>query len=460
MSPTPLARANNLADAIRANVPIMALLRGPEQPAEVEEAIRELAADEIGFVRVCNPLISPLTLERLVFQITGDGSGEGPQDNIESVRHALIARSTMLRQIVVVVEQAETLAPEALEFLHGLPGLSHPSLATVHVALVGSLALGARLADNRTYIIRDPADPVPASAVPVPTLAPLETRPAVAREGRPRSKILLVASLVLFGAGGILLMIYGAFEPDTVPLAPTPSPTLAPAVRQAPSPTIASEPPQTATAAPQPLPVAPPVQPAVQPLADTTPAPEQASPQISRVEPPIPEPPMPPSVQAANDRARLYREFTAFLDTGVLRKRLSQTERKALLQEYLARHQAMLSGSQTAGSTAGPTETEAVRIPGDPYVLLFFASGSKPNLAVAEHLGELLRSRVAGLDLEPVAEVPEMPTIRYEFPSDRTAALALAQTSRARDGAWQVEDMTASPKRPKPGTIEMWLPRR
>ena len=460
MSLIPIALANNLADAIRANVPIMALLRGPNQPAEVENAIRQLAEDQIGFVRVCNPLVSPLSLERLMFQITGDEAGEGRQDNIESVRRALIARSTMLRQIVVVVEQAETLAPEALEFLHDLPGLSHPSLAPVQVALVGSLALGARLADNRTYIIRDPADPVLASAVPVPTPAPRETWPAVAREGRPRSKKLLLASLVLFGAGGILLMVYGAFEADTVPLAPTPFPTLTPAVRQAPSPTIASEPQQTATAAPQPLPVAPPVQPAVQPLADTTPASEQASPQLSQVEPPIPEPPIPPSVQAANDRARLYREFTAFLDTSVLRKRLSQTERKALLQEYLARHQTTLSGSQTAGSIARPTETEALRIPGEPHVLLFFASGSNPDFTAAEHLGELLRSRVAGFDLQPVAAVPEIPTIRYEFPADRTAALALAQTTRAPDGAWQVEDMTASPKRPEPGTIEMWLPRR
>ena len=460
MNPIPIAQTNNLADAIRANVPVMALLRGPEQPAEVENAIWQLAADQIGFVRVCNPLVSPLTLERLLFQITGDAAGEGPQDNLESVQRALIARSTMQRQIVVVVEQAETLAPEALEFLHGLPGLSHPSLAPVHVALVGSLALGARLADNHIYIIGAPADPVPASAVSVPTLAPRETRPAVARKGRPRADILLVASLVLFGAGGILLMIYGVSEPDTVPLALTSSPTLTPAVRQAPSPTIASEPPQTATAAPQPLRVAPPLQPTVQPSAEAPPAPEQTSPQNSQFEPPIPEPPIPPSVQAANDRARLYREFTAFLDTSVLRKRLSQTERKALLQEYLARHQATLPRSQTAGPTARPTKIEAARIPGDPQVLLFFASGSDPDLAAAEHLGELLRSRVAGLDLQPVAAVPEIPTIRYEFPADRTAALALAQTTRARDGAWQVEDMTASPKRPEPGTIEMWLPRR
>ena len=456
MSSKPIEQVTNLTDAIRANVPMLALLRGQRQPAEVETAIRQLAEDQVGFVRVRNPLIALLSLERVVLQITGDDAGEGPQDNLERVRRALIARSTMRRQIVIVVEQAETLTPEALEFLHGLPGLSDPSLAPVQVALVGSSALGARLADSRIYMIHDPAVAVPASVVPTPKIVPQETRPSASRKERPRSASLLVASLVLIGAGAILFMVYGAFEPDTIPLGPTPAPTLT----QAPSPTIASEPPQTATAA---LPASPEpqsVSPAVQPVAESSPALEPASPQGPPAEPAIPEPPVPPFDQAATDRARLYREFTTFLDTSPMGKRLSQTERAALLQEYLVRHQASPSSSKAAGQPDASTEVQAFRIPGEPRVLLFFIAGSDTDLTAAKQEAELLRDRVAGLELQPVSAVPTIPTIRYEYPADRTAALVLAETTQAPGGTWQVEDMTASPKRLEPGTIEMWLPRR
>lgn len=456
MNSKPIAQTTNLVDSIRANVPMFALLRGQKQPAEVESAIRQLAEDQIGFVRVRNPLISPLSLDRLVLQITGDDADDVWLDNIDRVRRSLVARSTMRRQIVVVVEQAETLTPEALEFLHGLPGLSDPSVAPVQVALVGSSALGARLADSSTYIIHDPAESAPASVIPSSKVVSQEIRPSASRNGRPRSKSLLVAALVLAGASSILLLTYGALQPDTVPLGPMPTPTMT----QAPLPKIASEPPQTVTAA---LPAAPEPQsvpPAVQSVAEPTPALEPASPQVLPVVPLIPEPPVPPLEQAALDRARLYREFTTFLDTSVMGKRLSPTERAALLQEYLARHQATASSSQASGQTVEPTEGQAFRIPGEPRILLFFAAGSDRDLAAAKQQAELLRDRVVGLDLEPVSAVPGFPTIRYEFPADRTAALALAETTQAPGGGWQIEDMTVSPKRLKPGTIEMWLPRR
>jgi hypothetical protein len=448
MSPKPVARATNLTDAIRANLPMVALLRAQKQPGEVENVMLQLAEDQIGFVRVRNPLITSLSVERLVLQITGDDVGEGLQDNLERVRRALVARSTMGRQIAVVVEQAETLTPEALEFLHGLPGLSDPSLAPVQVALVGSSALGARLADSRAYIIRNPAEAVPASAIPAPTIVPQETRPNVSRKRRPRSEIFLLASLVLFGGGDLVYDLrrgparYHSAWPDARPHAD------ASAFADDHERTTADRHSGSAGVARAAV-----SSPAVQPVAELPIALEQASPQVPPLEPPLPEPPMPPLEQAATDRARLYREFTAFLDTSVIGKRLSRTEREALLQEYLARHQATLS-SQTAGQTVASTEVQAFRIPGEPRVLLFFAAGSDRDLAAAEREAELLRDRVAGIELQPVSAVPGIPTIRYKFPTDRTAALALAQTTLAPGGAWQVEDTTTSPKRPEPGTIE------
>lgn len=439
---------------------MMALLGGPEQAAKVEIAIRELATAHIGFVRIGNPLVSPLSVERLVLQITRGEADEVRRGNVERVLRALIARSDARRQVVVVVEQAETLAPEALEFLHGLPGLSHPSLAPVQVALVGASALGARIADNRTYIIRDPANPAPAIAIRTPAPALRTPWPRASRKEQPRSGVLLLAGVGLCGVAAILFMIRGPFQPDTVPRGPTLPGTLTLTETQAPSPPTASEPQQTAIAAPQALLAAPLTQLVEQQPTEAPPALAQASPQASPAEMPALEPPSPPLAplleDAAAARARLYREFTAFLNTRSLGRRLPQAEREALFQEYLARHQATLSSLQTAA----PAEVETSRIPGEPRVLLFFASGSDPDRAAAEHQAELLRDRVAGLELLPARVVPAIPTITYEFPADREAALALARTTRAPGGEWQVEDMTASPKRPEPGTIEMWLPRR
>lgn len=430
---------------------MMALLGGPKQAAEVEIAIRELAAAHIGFVRISNPFVSPMSLKRLVLQIARDETDEARRDNAERVLRALIAQSDARRQVVVVVEQAETLTPKALEFLHGLPGLSHPSLAPVQVALVGAPALGARIADNRTYIIRDPADPAPATAVQAPALALQTPRPCASRKGRPRSEVLFLAGLGFCGVVAILLMIHGPFQPDAIPRSPTPPRT--PTEMQAPSSPGSSEPQQTATAAPQVLPVAPLTQPAGQQPTETPLALAQAP----AAGLPVPEPPFAlPLEDAATARAQLYREFAAFLDTRSLGRRLPQAEREALFQEYLARHQATPSSPQAAALA----EVETSRIPGEPRVLLFFASGSDPDRAAAERQAELLRDRVAGLELQPALAVPAIPTIRYEFPADRTAALALARTTRAQSGEWQVEDETASPKRPEPGTVEMWLPRR
>lgn len=149
---------------------MMALLGGPKQAAKVEIAIRELAAAHIGFVRISNPLVSPLSLERLVLQITRDKAGKVRRDNAERVLRALIARSDTRRQVVVVVEQAETLAPEALEFLHGLPGLSHPSLAPVQVALVGASAPRRLVRGSRTTAPTSSATP------PIPRRRPPSER--------------------------------------------------------------------------------------------------------------------------------------------------------------------------------------------------------------------------------------------------------------------------------------------
>ncbi|MDP9095628.1 MAG: hypothetical protein M3N26_03555 [Pseudomonadota bacterium] len=454
MSPAPVARATSLSTAIQAKVPMMALLGGPKQADRVENVIRELATAQIGVVRISNPLVSPLSLERLVLQITRDEVDEVSRDETERVLRALIARSDMRRQVVVVVEQAETLTAEALEFLHGLSGLSHPSLAPVQVALVGSPTLGARIEPYGACIVGDPADLAASTAVQTPTLA---MEPVRSRIGTWLGPKVLLAGLGLGGVAAALFLINGSAQPKFSSSPPLAS-RLTPETNQPRSSATAGGTQLTAAATSPPVPAAPLIQPMdQQPSTETLPTPAQSPPPAElpvAVPPPTPSAPSPED--AATARAALYRKFTAFLGSRSLGKRLSPLEREALFQEYLSRHQGVPSSSQTASST----QTDTSRIPGDPRVLLFFVSGSEPDLSAAQQQADLLWDRVAGLELRPVPDVLSVPTIRYEFPSDRAAALALAQTTRAQGGEWLIEDTTASPKRSGPGTIEMWLPRR
>ena len=454
----PISRVTNLGDAIRTNVPMMALLGSTQQAADVETAIREFAEDEIGFIRINNPLGSPLSLERLVLQVTGETADDTTSDDVEKVLRALVARSTMRRRIVLIVEKAETLSAEALEFLHGVSRLSHPSLAFVQVALVGTSALGARIADDRTYLIGRAPDipPVATTALRAPTLEPRAWVRSITIPTRSRSQKLILAGLGLCGVVAVLFMVVGLSQHETTTSSPTLPPTLAPERPLAPPLAAPSPTAEPQTIATQASPPAAPVQPAGQLLTPSPPELAQASPQASPVElPPLP-PADPPTDDAAAARVRLYREFNAFIGSRDLGKRLSEAERQALFQEYLARHQSMPPSAQIAS----PTELAAPRVSEASQVLLFFAAGSDQDRKAAEQQAELLQDRVASIALRPEADMPAVPTIRYEFPADRAAAFALAQTVSAPRGAWQVEDMTTSPKRSEPGTIEMWLPRR
>ena len=495
VSTNSVARATDLATAIRAKVPVMALLGGSTQFDKVAAAIKELASGQIGFIRIGSPLGLTLSLEQLVTQICG-GRADDDRDPAEGVLRALIARSDMRRQLVVIVEQAETLSPEALEFLHGLPEMGHPSLALVQVALVGGAAFGARIADQRIYVIGGSAAPAAPAAILPPTVAVAAKSPEVARPGRRGAERYVLAGLGVCAVGAVLFML-GVFQPGATPPVPATTRVLAPIVADAAPAVAVAQPPsapsaaevapapvaagmEPSVAAPSVAPVSPPIaavaEPSVAaPQQAAASAPEQAAAaakpgpsggqQVTALTPEatdaspraaaaVPAPPVQPVVEdAATARARLYREFIAFTGSRGLGRRLSPAERAALFQEYLARRQ-----GAPALPAAGAAESS--RIPGDPHLLVLFAAGSDADREAAEQQGELLQDRVAGLELEAQAEVPSVPTIRYAFAADRPAALALAEIVPAQGGTWQVEDMTATPNRAVPGTIELWLPRR
>ena len=463
MSDAPTPPITTLAAGIRAKIPMMAVIAAPDRTPSVETTIGDFANDPVGFVRVGNPLALPLSLDRLVLQITSDELDER-LDSAERVLRALIARSETRRQVVVVVEQAETLVPEALNFLYGLQRLTHPRLALLQVALLGTEALRQQIAGKPTCLIAEPADALPAAATRLPAPSPHPTLP-VAVDKAPSSRRFLFAAVGACAVVVLLIASYGSLRPKVIATASSP-PTAS--GTQLPPPPVAER--------PQPAAMAEPAQPAAvdrPSQAPTAAVPTEPAPFVVE---PLPTtgaiPPAPPGAAsplpevstsangsapetAASARARLYREFNAFIGSRGLGKRLSQTEREALFQEYLAQHQ-----SPPPKPAARPVGADSERGLGGSHILLFFAAGSEPDHAAAEQEAALLSNRVAKLELMPASDIPARPTIRYAFAADRTAAFTLAQTTDVQGGEWQVEDVTADTGHHEPGTLEIWLPRR
>jgi hypothetical protein len=364
----------------------------------------------------------------------------------------------------VIVEQAHTLTAPALAFLQLLPDLRHPGLPTVHVAFVGSSAFRALLADPRFRTVASHLErPLPDALVDPTPVAPATIATAsIAPEpglptGTPLSLGRRLPRPAILGAGiaaaalmGVLLLNAGPRSSSTLAqaLPPAAVPALAPA---APRPTAALPPQQPAQPPAVPVPA---VQPPITRTAPARPPPAAAPASAFADPPPVPEPapeparapPGPTPVQApapeeaAAARARLFREFDAFVKARGLSGRLSRANREALFQEYLVRRQA---------PPASPLEAQ---------VTLLFQSGSVGSETLANQNAALLRRQVRGLVMRGAASGPPVPTMRYFYAEDRDTALRLAGATPLPGREWQVVDLTGTADKPAPTTIEMWLP--
>jgi len=481
--------------SLRANAPFIAMLGGPEQAVLLDEALAGLGAGAPATMRVCNPLTTPLSLERIMLQLApvdgepepGDDAGPGvasgddsPNASTRRVLRAMMARLSGQPALLVIVEQAHTLTAPALAFLQLLPELRHPGLPSVHVAFVGSSAFRALLADPRFRTIAGhlerplpdaPADPAsslasvaPAAIAPASvaaasiasepgmpagthTGAPTETPLALGRR-LPRPAI-LGAGIAAAALAGVLLLNTGPRSSSAPAPIPATTAALAPAATPRTTAALPAQQPAQPPAAP-----APEVQPPItRPAPAPAPPPLAAPPASAFADPPpgpvpetIPasEPPTPVQApapeEAAAARARLFREFDAFVRARGLSGRLSRANREALFQEYLVRRQA---------PPAAPLEAE---------VTLLFQAGSVGSETLANQNAALLRPQVRGLVMRDAAGGPPVPTVRYFYAADRDTALRLAGATPLPGREWQVVDLTAAADKPAPTTIEMWLP--
>ncbi len=158
--------------------------------AGLQAAATSLAEAGAASVRVGNPLSSPLTLRRILFQIDQDGGGDDADMDVEAhLIHLLEERRGGQDRIVLMVERADTLDAAALLSLQRLA--SAPE--ALQVLFVGAPAFWALLDDAglaplRRALARQRTEPAAASppalvvahaAAPVqPVVGAIPDRPA------------------------------------------------------------------------------------------------------------------------------------------------------------------------------------------------------------------------------------------------------------------------------------------
>jgi hypothetical protein len=136
-----------LADALRERQRYVALTGAGAGGLGVATIVRALSVElgpDTRFVRVANPLASPLTLSRILLQIGGDPSNSVEEDVVEAVR-LLAAQTGRERQVVLVVEHADTLQRNALLFLQELPNLAPVGAPILQVLFIAGPRFAALL---------------------------------------------------------------------------------------------------------------------------------------------------------------------------------------------------------------------------------------------------------------------------------------------------------------------------
>jgi len=430
--------------------------------AGLQAAATSLAEAGSASVRVGNPLSSPLTLRRILFQIDLDGGGdEAEVDDEARLARLLEERRGAQDRIVLVVERAETLDAAALLSLKRLasaPGAQQ-------VLFVGAPAFWALLDDAglaplRRALARQRTEPAAACA-PAPVIAPAAaparpvagtvpdrpaglisgTRPAAsARSGRRwwvGGAVGLAATFAL-GSAAVLapggLFYYAAPQrdmpthpddaagPGQPPTAPQPGSPTSPAV------SAPAAPPLPQVAAPTRLP-------AVQagslaPLTSTAPSPAaRAGTQQTR---PRSEPAQLPNAPG--------RDAGALTDA----QRDAQSGQSEQLPSWRPRDAAPPVASPLSGGR----------------VVIHYRGGSVAGEVEADRLAVVAAPLAARVQTRMVADTPSSPVIRFFHPEDGARARQLAGALGGAGQGWQIRDFGDFRPRPSPGTIEVWTPTR
>lgn len=407
-------------------------------------------------VRVGNPLSSPLTLERILFQIDqGAGVDDADMDVETHLARFLEERRGAYNRVVLVAEQAETLDATALLSLQRLA--SAPG--ALQVLFVGAPAFWALLDDTPLTPLRralmtgrevEPAVVAPTASFVSAIVAPvppaydaLLEHPADITSGSPPAvaarsvrrwwvagAVGLAASFAL-GAAVVLapggLFYYATPQRDPLThLNVEAGPGQPPTALQPNSPT---SPAVSALAAPS----------LSQMATSARPSTLQVLPAAS------------PAAHAGTQQTHLRFDPTQSLDapgqeTDVLTD--AQWGTKSARSEQ--------SQSWQPSDAASP----AVTPPAEGRIVIHYRGGSEAGEAEADRLAVVAAPLAAQVQTRMVADTPSAPVVRFFHPEDEARAQQLAGALSIAGQRWEVRNFGDFRPRPSLGTIEVWTPVR
>ena len=170
------------------NARFSVLLHGGPDPDDALQALLAKAGPDTRLIRVGNPLRAPLTIERILIQTGLVEAGLLTDEETDAAVQQLLRRDD---PTTLVIEQAETLSPAALQTLARLALVPAPWFAgravPLHVVFAGKPGFaGLVLATPDVGPIRDALPHVPEAEPAIPALPEADDRaPAVPQPPTP-----------------------------------------------------------------------------------------------------------------------------------------------------------------------------------------------------------------------------------------------------------------------------------
>jgi hypothetical protein len=300
--------AGRLAEALLRQRQRFVVLTGAEGAAAA--AIIQSLGAELGpytrVVRVANPLVSPLTVSRILLQLGGYPANSVEEDAAGAVC-LLTTQVGPERQVLLVVENADTLDASALQFLQELPDLAPAGAPALQVLVIAGPRFAAGQAGDR----EPGARPV---CLEVAGTAPDNTAAASRSARGTRFALPITGFMLLAGIAGASLYRQGWGPEPSKQGGPDPAVLIAPAGND-----------QAAATEPENLPEG---------IRGSPPIADLGNP----AETPALDPPPGVSADTVEQPDRLRQEFDTFLSvSGPKYVKLTKAQRDLLFQQYLAR---------------------------------------------------------------------------------------------------------------------------
>lgn len=446
--------------AVAREEPIIAVLGTDETAvvAVVDECITLLQGQSIRTIRIRGVPGLPLTLRRIVQELSGTEQGGLPVDDDELIVRVLSQRSDRQDRVLLIIEQAGSLPTRTLAFLQVVSTVFSTTAPKLQLLFAGHPKFKYLLENDELASIRDrlgttiqlagaPTGARPSITAPQRThVSSLHRSASTNADVSHRRKAF---SSFLASITFLLGMTLTAFQqgPDD-------------AINGGEDAAIASGPTEAGVVARPPL-QSPESQPPAPPSQAAIPEPPRLSaPSQSTNNEPDPATPVQPAkrqnLPIGEQLARLRGEFEHFLaQTEWGSKRQSESERSRLFNEFLQWNY----GASGAGPEPPPQIASAPQL-SQARVTLRFLAGSTVGKAMARQFADELRTSVALARIRSAADVPKAFELRYFVQEDEGLAAALAQLLQAPDVTWAIRIMPETRAMPAPHTIELWIPPR